>query len=93
MGLTEQQLAFVEAAINSRSVQEFVQDVFWPMYDIWREEGELPEIGSNPHVSPLMFALVGYPFSVRDGLEEMKGDLDGVIEKLSNGTVQSPWMP
>lgn len=91
--LTEQQKAFLEAAIHSDSVQEFVEDVFWPMYDIWREEGELPEVGSNPHVSSLMFALVGYPFSVRGGLQKMRNNLDGVIEELSNGTVQSPWMP
>jgi hypothetical protein len=92
MELTENQLAFVNAALACEDVQRFINDVWWPLYDIWREEGKLPQVEGNPHAPTLLFALCGYPFAVRDGLEEMQNDLDGVIEKLRDDTVDNPWL-
>lgn len=86
-------IAFFKAALENENIQKYVA-TFWELYDLERAAERLPEIDhGNPHTSTLVFALAGYPFSVRTGLSEMQNDLDGVIEKLSNGTVQSPWMP
>jgi len=92
MDLTESQYNIVKAGINHPRLTTIVEE-YWSVYDELRESGELPEVGSNPHVPTLLFALTGYPFAVRDGLEQMQNDLDGVIEKLRDDTVQSPWMP
>jgi hypothetical protein len=91
MNITENQRAWLLKLLNDPETAILVEQS-WSLYDQKRDSGEWEEIDANPHVSSLMFALVGYPFSVRDGLQEMQTSLDDVIEKLSNGTVQSPWM-
>ncbi|NIR25860.1 MAG: hypothetical protein GWN77_02630, partial [Gammaproteobacteria bacterium] len=55
--------------------------------------GELPKIEANPHIETDFFKLVGYPFAVRTGHAEMIADLDGVITRLKDGTIENPWQP
>jgi hypothetical protein len=92
MELTDNQIHFIQVAMTHPEIAEHIRD-FWLLYDDLRERGELPKIDANPHVDTGLFALVGYPFSVRGGLAEMQANLENVIEKLSGDVVESVWLP
>jgi hypothetical protein len=72
-------------------IEQYIQG-FWPLYRRLRDAGELPKIEANPHIATDFFKLVGYPFSIPDGLEEMQRDLDSVIEKMSDEVTRNPWL-
>jgi hypothetical protein len=91
MNITENQRYFADSAVIHPEIVQYI-DGFWVLYDRLRDAGELLKIEGNPHIETDFLKLVGYPFAVRTGLEEMQTDMDGVIEKLDDETM-SPWMP